>query len=92
MTLDRDRIRFCDWCRRWERAGGWGPIDLDDTDPGLLAHSICPDCAARVAAGELLPERLAPGAGEVDALLRRGDELERERDRDRLHSGDDPAG
>jgi hypothetical protein len=54
---DPHLIRFCDWCHRWEREGCWIPLDLDDTAPGLVSHSICPDCAARVLSGELLPER-----------------------------------
>jgi hypothetical protein len=60
--LDPRLIQVCDWCRRWKRDDGWGPLELDDTVPGLVSHSICPDCAERVLSGELLPDRRADDA------------------------------
>jgi superfamily II helicase len=70
-------VRYCAWCRRWYRNGKWMPLELDDTLPAVMSHTICVECAEKVLRGELQPER-PPGGAEADELLRRGQELERE--------------
>jgi hypothetical protein len=70
-------VRYCAWCRQWYRDGKWMPLELDDTLPAVVSHTICLECAEKVLRGDLLPER-QPSGEEAEELLRRGEELERE--------------
>jgi hypothetical protein len=79
--------RYCAWCRRWQREGEWVAPSLHEAAPLVASHTICPQCAERVARGESLGER-HPSAAEAERMLQQGEDLERQVDE--LRGPDDP--
>src|SRR5687767_15266153 len=78
-TLFRS-VRYCAWCRRWYRNGRWMPLELDDTLPGVVSHTICVECAEKVRSEEHTSE-LQSLAYLVCRLLLEKKKKEKKRDR-----------